>query len=98
MSTLSYAVRDSTTMLRRNLKHILRYPVMPLMLIGIPVIFLLLFVYVLGGTLGAGLGGASGRAEYANYVTPGILLITVAGAAQGTAISVAMDMAEGIIA
>ena len=98
MSTLSYAVRDSTTMLRRNLKHILRYPIMPLMLIGVPVIFLLLFVYVLGGTLGAGLGGASGRAEYANYVTPGILLITVAGAAQGTAISVAMDMAEGIIA
>ncbi len=29
---------------------------------------------------------------------PGILLITVAGAAQGTAISVAMDMTEGIIA
>jgi ABC-2 type transport system permease protein len=33
-----------------------------------------------------------------NYVTPGILRITVASAAQGTAISVAMDMTEGIIA
>ncbi len=31
-------------------------------------------------------------------MVPGILLITVAGAAQGTAISVAMDMTEGIIA
>jgi len=99
MSTLSYAVRDSTTMLRRNLVHIRRYPSMTLMLVGLPVIFLLLFVYVFGGTLGAGLGGsAAGRAGYANYVTPGILLITVASAAQGTAISVAMDMTEGIIA
>jgi ABC-2 type transport system permease protein len=99
MSTLSYAVRDSSTMLRRNLVHIRRYPSMTLMLIGIPVILLLLFVYVFGATLGAGLGGASGgRAEYANYVTPGILLITLAGTAQGTSIYVAMDMTEGIIA
>ena len=57
MSTLAYAVRDSRTMLRRNLRHMLRYPSMTLMLIGMPVIFLLLFVYVFGGTLGAGLGG-----------------------------------------
>jgi ABC-2 type transport system permease protein len=58
-----------------------------------------LFVYVFGGTLGAGLGGvAGGRAEYTAYVLPGILLITVAGSATGTAISVAMDMSEGIIA
>ena len=64
-----------------------------------PVIFLLLFVYVFGGTLGAGLGGVSGgRAAYVDYVAPGILLLTVASAAQGTAISVAMDMTEGIIA
>ena len=98
MTTLSLAVRDSSTMLRRNLLHMRRYPSMTLMLVGLPVIFLLLFVYVFGGTLGAGLGPAGGRAQYANYVAPGILLITVAGAAQGTAISVAMDMTEGIIA
>jgi ABC-2 type transport system permease protein len=86
-------------MLRRNLKRMLRYPSMTLMLVGIPVIFLLLFVYIFGGTLGNGLGGAGGgRQAYANYVLPGVLLITVAGIAQGTAISVAMDMTEGIIA
>ena len=52
-----------------------------------------------GGTLGAGLGGATGgRAAYVELRRPGILLIAVAGAAQGTAISVAMDMTEGIIA
>jgi ABC-2 type transport system permease protein len=103
MSTVSYAMTDSATMLRRQLRHMLRYPSMTLMLAGLPIVLLLLFVYVFGGTLGAGLGGVSGgfsggRAEYVNYVTPAILLITVASAAQGTAISVAMDMTEGIIA
>jgi ABC-2 type transport system permease protein len=99
MSTLAYAVRDSRTMLRRNLRRMQRYPSMTLMLVGIPVILLLLFVYVFGGTLGAGLGGiAGGRAEYANYVVPGILLISIASGATGTATSVAMDMTEGIIA
>jgi ABC-2 type transport system permease protein len=99
MSTLSYAVTDSATMLRRQLRHMLRYPSMTLLLVGMPIVFLLLFVYVFGGTLGAGLGGLSGgRAAYVDYVTPGIILVTVASAAQGTAISVAMDMTEGIIA
>jgi ABC-2 type transport system permease protein len=99
MSTLSYAVRDSTTMLRRNLLHMKRYPVLTFMLMGMPIVFLLLFVFVFGGTLGAGLGGVGGgRAEYANYVTPGILLLTVASAAQGVAILIAMDMTEGIVA
>jgi ABC-2 type transport system permease protein len=100
MSTLSYAVVDSTTMLRRQLRHMLRYLSMTLMLIGMPIVLLLLFVYVFGGTLGAGLGGpaGSGRAEYLEYVVPGILLIGVALGGTGTAISVAMDMTEGIVA
>lgn len=97
-SARSYALRDSVTMLRRSIRHMRRYPSLTGMLIGIPVVFLLLFVYVLGGTLGAGLGGASpDRAGYLAYVTPGILLVTVAMGANGTAISVAMDMTEGII-
>jgi len=99
MSTLSLAVTDSATMLRRNLRHMQRYPSMTLLILGLPVVFLLLFVYVFGGTLGAGLGSvADSRAVYVNYVTPGIVLLTVAAAAQATAISVAMDMTEGIIA
>jgi ABC-2 type transport system permease protein len=99
MSALSYFAIDSATMLRRNLRHMQRYPSMTFMLAGMPVVFLLLFVYVFGGTLGAGLvGGSGGRAEYVNYVTPGIILMTMAGAATGTAVSVATDMTEGIVA
>jgi ABC-2 type transport system permease protein len=89
-------LRDCATMLRRQLRHMQRYPSMTLMLVGMPVIFLLLFVYVLGGTLGAGLGGD--RGDYATYVTPGILLMTVGTAVSGTSVSVAMDMTEGIVA
>lgn len=102
MTTASYALRDSRTMLGRSLRHIVRYPSMTLILLALPVIFLLLFVYVFGGTLGAGLGdlagGRTGRGAYVDYVTPGILLFTVAGVVNGTAVSVAMDMTEGIIA
>jgi ABC-2 type transport system permease protein len=99
MTSLTYTVADSATMLRRNLRHQLRYPSLTLMLAAFPIVFLLLFVYVLGGQLGAGLGGhgAGGRGAYLTYVVPGILIITVASAALGTAISVATDMTGGIV-
>ncbi|MGH3260836.1 MAG: ABC transporter permease, partial [Trebonia sp.] len=102
MSSLAYTFADSATMLRRNLKHQLRYPSLTLMLAGLPIVFLLLFVYVLGGQLGTGLGGHAvvhaDRSAYLTYVVPGILILTVASAALGTAISVATDMTTGIIA
>jgi ABC-2 type transport system permease protein len=101
MSAVTYTLRDSSTMLRRDLRRLLRYPSMTLMLVGMPIVFLLLFVYVFGGQLSHGLGsglagGHAGRAGYLNYVTPGILLMTVAAAVQGTAIVVAMDMTRGL--
>ena len=55
----AYVITDSTTMLRRSLRRMRRYPSLTLFIAGIPVVFLLLFVYVFGGTLGAGLGGAA---------------------------------------
>ena len=102
MTAYSTYLTDSTTMLRRNVRHMRRYPML-FFIAGIPIVLLLLFAYVFGGTLGAGLGGLAGgltggRADYVAYVVPGILLITIAGGAQGTAISVAMDMKEGIVA
>ena len=99
MTANAHVLGDSATMLRRNLIHMRRYPSLILFIAGIPVVLLLLFVYVFGGTLGAGLGGVTGgRDAYIAYVIPGILLMSVAGAGQGTAISVAMDMTEGIVA
>ena len=102
MTAMTYTLSDSATMTRRNLRRLLRYPSMTVLLVGMPVVFLVLFVYVFGGQLSHGLGGTlagghTGRAGYLNYVTPGILLLTVAAAVQGTAIVVAMDMTGGII-
>ncbi|MCP2246380.1 ABC transporter permease [Lentzea aerocolonigenes] len=95
---MSYALADSATMIRRNLKRVIRYPSMTFQLLLMPVVFLLLFVYVFGGTLGAGIGGPTGgRAEYLNYVTPTIILMAITSAVQGTTISIALDMTEGIV-
>jgi len=99
MTTLTYPVADAATMLRRNLTRALRYPGLTMIVAAMPIVFLLLFVYVFGGTLGAGLGApAGGRPEYVAYVVPGILVLALTGGAQGTAIGIAMDMTEGIIA
>lgn len=98
---ITFTVRDSATMLRRNLLHIRRYPSLSIMLVAQPILFLLLFVYVFGGTLGAGLPGQAGigdRDDYLVYITPGILIMTVASVALGTAIATATDMTTGIIA
>ncbi len=97
MTTLTYATRDSATMLRRNLKHLMRYPSLTLTIIGMPVVFLLLFVYVFGGTMGAGLPGGDGREDYLTYITPTILVMTVVSVSNSTAIMVAKDATEGII-
>ena len=88
MTTMTYTLSDSATMTRRNLRRLLRYPSMTVLLVGMPIVFLVLFVYVFGGQLSHGLGGSlagghTGRAGYLNYVTPGILLLAVAAAVQG---------------
>jgi ABC-2 type transport system permease protein len=98
MSALSTYLTDSGTMLGRTLRHMRRYPVF-LFMAAIPIVFLLLFVYVFGATLGAGIAGVSGgRADYLAYVTPAILLMTIAGSATGTSVALATDMTEGIVA
>ena len=97
----SHVIADAITMLNRNLLHMIRYPGLSIFTILGPVVILLLFVFVFGGTLGAGLPGvdpSGGREAYLAYVVPGILAITIAGTASGSAITVSMDMTEGITA
>ncbi|MFF4425970.1 ABC transporter permease [Streptomyces sp. NPDC001549] len=99
MSSLSLAVRDCSTMLRRNLLHARRYPSLTLNLLLTPVMLLLLFVYIFGDVMSAGMGGgAADRSDYIAYVVPGILLMTIGSTVIGAAVSVSTDMSEGIIA
>lgn len=91
-----HALRDTSTMLRRNIKSQFRYPVTVLAIIGIPVLFLLLFVYVFGGALQASVTGV-GSDDYVDYVLPGLIVMTAAAGLLGTSTSTSVDMTEGII-
>ncbi|MFD9903140.1 ABC transporter permease [Streptomyces sp. NPDC059063] len=97
MSSFGLAVRDSHTMLRRNLLHVRRYPSLTLNLLLMPIVLLLLFVYVFGDVMSAGIGGGGAdRSDYIAYLVPGILLMTIGATPAGSAVSVSIDMAEGI--
>lgn len=97
MSNLSFVLRDSTTMLRRDIRHSLRYLPMTLSGIGTPTIMLVLFNYIFGGAIGAGLGGVAHGGAYINYLAPGIIILTVGSGCATTAINLCTDMSEGII-
>jgi ABC-2 type transport system permease protein len=89
---------DIGTMLRRNLRHAQRYPGLSLGALGMPVIMILLFGLVFGDTFAAGLGGADGGFDYIDFLTPGILLMSIASGTMSPAVAVCMDMTEGIVA
>jgi ABC-2 type transport system permease protein len=97
MTTLTDATQDSTTMLGRELKHTIRYPMLLIGSILVPVVFLLLFVYIFGGPIGHGLGSAARGAPYIDFLVPGILMMTVAAGTSTIAINVCLDATGGII-
>ena len=84
---------DSLTMLRRNLRHALRYPSLTLSTVAMPVLILLLFNYAYGGALGAGIGDG----PYIDYIAPGIILMAATAGSVATAVAVCSDMTEGIM-
>jgi ABC-2 type transport system permease protein len=93
MTAATHVFADSRTLLRRNLLHALRYPAMSFGTLMMPLIFLLLFTYAFGSTLGAGIGGGS----YVNYLAPGMLIMTATSSMVGTSVAVCTDMTEGIV-
>jgi len=97
MSTVSSALRDSATMLRRDIRHSLRNLSVTLSGLLVPIIVLLLFFYVFGGAIGAGLGGVAHSGAYIDYLAPGIIIFTVGSGCATTALNLCMDLSEGII-
>lgn len=97
---LHKAFSDTATLTGRGIQRLIRYPSMVVMMIGLPVVFLLLFVYVFGGLLGAQLGttGDGGVGAYLQYVVPGIVLMAIGSGGAGTAIYIALDMRQGVAA
>jgi ABC-2 type transport system permease protein len=97
VTAISLATRDSFTMLRRDVRHALRFPMMTVSGITVPVVLLLLFVGVFGHALSAGLGSPLAGVSYVNFLAPGILVMTAGFAAEATAVNVCTDMHTGII-
>jgi ABC-2 type transport system permease protein len=91
VNTLTYALTDSTTMLRRVLKHTTRNPTTLVMAVLLPSVLLLLLNFGFGGAIRAG-GG-----RYIDYLVPGILLMGASYSASATAVAVATDSSQGII-
>ena len=83
-------VGDATVLLGRSLRHITRSPDTIITTSVMPIAFMLLFVYVLGGAIDTGSG------SYVNYLLPGILLITIASGVSYTAYRLFLDMTSGI--
>jgi ABC-2 type transport system permease protein len=92
MTAASYTLADTRTLLHRNLVHALRYPAMSMSSLMMPLVFLLLFNYAFGKTLGAGIGGS-----YINYLAPGLLIMTATSSMVSTSVSVCTDMTGGIV-
>ena len=81
---------DTALLTGRSLRHISRSPDTIITTTVMPIAFLLMFVYVFGGTMGTGTG------SYVNYLLPGILLITIASSIAYTAFRLFMDLKGGI--
>jgi ABC-2 type transport system permease protein len=90
MSTISAPLTDSRIMMRRNLKHIVRNPVMIFNAAVMPVVLMLLLVYVFGNAFNVG-------EHYVEYATPGLIVLAICYGLAGTAVSVSTDMTKGII-
>ena len=82
---------DTATLLGRSLRHISRSPDTIITTAIMPIAFMLLFVYVLGGAI------ETGTDSYVTYLLPGILLITIASGISYTAYRLFQDMQSGIV-
>ncbi|MDD1649289.1 MAG: ABC transporter permease [Methylococcaceae bacterium] len=81
---------DLGVMLGRSMRHIFRSLDTIITVTIMPIAFMLLFVYVFGGSI------QTGTDNYVNYLLPGILLIAIASGISYTAYRLFMDMQSGI--
>lgn len=88
------AAQETAALTGRSLRHVLRSPDTILTTAITPVAMLLLFVYVLGGSIDVAAGG---RGAYVDYLLPGILVITVASSVSYTAYRLFTDVSGGIV-
>lgn len=88
-----HALKDTWTMTKRSLRHILRSPDTIITVLITPIVILLMFVYVLGGALGQ----QTDSIKYIDFITPGIIIMTVSSGIAYAAFRLNNDIQKGII-
>ncbi|MFD7134244.1 ABC transporter permease [Streptomyces sp. NPDC059894] len=89
------AVRDSLVVAKRNLIRMSRIPEMLIFGLIQPIMFVVLFTYVFGGSMR--IGGSTSAADYTNFLMAGIFAQTVTFATAGAGAGIADDMHKGLI-
>jgi ABC-2 type transport system permease protein len=87
------AFTDTWTMTKRSLRHTTRSVDTIITVVMTPIAILLLFVYVFGGALEE----QTGSIKYVDYITPGVIVMTVASGIAYAAVRLSMDLQQGII-
>ena len=87
----AHALDDTAALLGRSLRHVVRSPDTIITTTVMPIGFMLLFVYVFGGSID------TGTRPYVDYLLPGILLITVASGVSYTSYRLFLDLQGGIV-
>jgi ABC-2 type transport system permease protein len=80
-------------MAKRSLRHTTRSLDTIITVVLTPIAMLLLFVYVFGGALGT----QTGAIGYVDFITPGVIIMTVASGIAYAAVRLSMDLQKGII-
>ena len=87
------ALDDMWTMTKRSLRHTTRSLDTIITVVLTPIFILLLFVYVFGGALGE----QTGTIQYVDFITPGVIIMTVGSGIAYAAVRLSMDLQKGII-
>ncbi|MET9444003.1 ABC transporter permease [Streptomyces sp. NPDC006610] len=92
---LGQSVRDSLVVAKRNLIRMSRIPEMIIFGLFQPVMFVVLFSYVFGGSMN--IGGTTDPGVYREFLMAGIFAQTVTFATAGAGAGIAEDMHKGLI-
>ncbi|MEV1067558.1 ABC transporter permease [Streptomyces sp. NPDC050263] len=92
---LGQSVRDSLVVAKRNLIRMSRIPEMVIFGLIQPIMFVVLFTYVFGGSMQ--IGGSTSATDYKNFLMAGIFAQTVTFATAGAGAGIADDMHKGLI-
>ncbi|WP_335931920.1 ABC transporter permease [Streptomyces sp. PTD5-9] len=88
-------LRHIGALMRRNVLQIKKDPESMFDVLLMPIVFILLFVYVFGGSIGASLGGD--RQTYINYVVPGMMAMLGMNIATAVGTGVNEDFRKGVM-